>query len=78
VKVGEWLYKKPCKDCAGREGDGTEQVLDVSTLLGLKGRKMGAITATVVRLGKEWVKRWSGNISGHVAWFYAWIAMLND
>ena len=39
VKVGGWLYKKPCKDCAEREGDGTEQVLDVSTLLGLKGRK---------------------------------------
>jgi hypothetical protein len=40
VKVGGWLYKKPCKDCAEKEGAGTEQqVLDVSTLLGLKGRK---------------------------------------
>jgi hypothetical protein len=39
VKVGGWLYKKPCKDCAGKERDKKEQVLDVSTLLGLKGRK---------------------------------------
>jgi hypothetical protein len=69
VKVGGWLYKKPCKDCAEREGDGTEQVLDMSTLLGLKGRK---------DVGIEWVKRQSGNISGHVTWFYAWFAMLNN
>jgi hypothetical protein len=39
VKVGGWLYRKPCKDCAGKERDKKEQVLDVSTLLGLKGRK---------------------------------------
>jgi hypothetical protein len=39
VKEGGWLYKKPCKDCAGKEREEKEQVLDVSTLLGLKGRK---------------------------------------
>jgi hypothetical protein len=36
VKVGGWLYKKPCKDCAEKEGAGTEQVSDVSTLLGFE------------------------------------------
>ncbi len=39
MKVGGGLYKKPCKDCAGKEREEKEQVLDVSTLLGLKGRK---------------------------------------
>jgi hypothetical protein len=38
VKVGGCLYKKKCKYCAGKERDKKEQVLDVSTLLGLKGR----------------------------------------
>jgi hypothetical protein len=43
-----------------------------------KEGRMWAITATVVRLGIEWVMRQSGGISGHVTWFCAWIAMLDD
>jgi hypothetical protein len=43
VKVGGWLYKKPYKkprkDCAEKRGSRPELVLDVSTLLELKGRK---------------------------------------
>jgi hypothetical protein len=39
VKVGGWLHKKPCKDCATREENGREKVLDVSTLLNLKGNR---------------------------------------
>jgi len=39
VKVGGWLHKKPCKDCATREENGRERVLDVSTLLNLKINK---------------------------------------
>ena len=38
VRVGGWLHKKPCKDCAVKEGDSAGRVLDVSTLLGLKGK----------------------------------------
>jgi hypothetical protein len=37
VKVGGWLYKKPCKDCAKKESGSSQQVLDVSSLLELKG-----------------------------------------
>jgi hypothetical protein len=39
VKVGGLLYKKPCEDCAGKEREKKEQVLDVSILFGMKGRK---------------------------------------
>ena len=39
MKVGGWLHKKPCKDCAEREENGRERVLDVSMLLNLKGSK---------------------------------------
>ena len=39
VRVGGWLHENPCKDCAQKEGDGKERVLDVSTLLELKGKK---------------------------------------
>ena len=35
VKEGGWLYKKPCKDCEKKENG---NVLDMSTLLKLKGR----------------------------------------
>jgi hypothetical protein len=37
VKVGGWLYKKPCKDCAKKESGSPQQVLDVSGILELKG-----------------------------------------
>jgi hypothetical protein len=37
MKVGGWLYKKPCKDCEKKERGSPKQVLDVSSLLELKG-----------------------------------------
>jgi hypothetical protein len=37
VKEGEWLYKKPCYDCAKNEAGGDERVMDVSDLLNVKG-----------------------------------------
>jgi hypothetical protein len=37
VKVGGWLHNKPCKDCATKVGGSPPQVLDVSSLLKLKG-----------------------------------------
>jgi hypothetical protein len=38
VMVDGWLYKKPCKDCAKKEDGAPHQVLDMSTLLTLKGK----------------------------------------
>jgi hypothetical protein len=35
---GGWLHNKPCKDCAENKGNQEERVLDVSTLLKLKGK----------------------------------------
>jgi glucan-binding YG repeat protein len=43
VKVGGWLYRMPCKDCACRDNEESQdvQVMDVSTLLVRKGRDIG-------------------------------------
>jgi hypothetical protein len=39
VKEGDWLYKRPCKDCAAKEAGNREDnlVLDVASLLCIKG-----------------------------------------
>jgi len=40
VRVGGWLYRTPCKDCGAKEEDGShKRVMDVSTLLDLKGKR---------------------------------------
>jgi hypothetical protein len=38
VKEGGWLYQAPCKDCAKNKEGGTKRVLDVSSLLQVKGK----------------------------------------
>jgi hypothetical protein len=35
---GGWLHNKPCKDCAENKSNQEERVLDVSTLMKLKGK----------------------------------------
>jgi hypothetical protein len=39
VKMGGWLYQTPCHDCAKNEDGGDERVLEVSSLLTLKGKQ---------------------------------------
>ena len=39
VQVDGWLHKRPCKDCTAKIGIMSELVLDVSTLLNLKGKQ---------------------------------------
>jgi hypothetical protein len=44
VKVGAWLHKKPCVDCAGKSQErGGEAVLDASVLLLLKQKNVAYI-----------------------------------
>ena len=44
VKVGAWLHKKPCVDCAGKsQKGGGEAVLDASVLLMLKQKNVACI-----------------------------------
>jgi len=38
VKVGGWLYETPCADCAKKEEGDNERVMEVASLLELKGR----------------------------------------
>jgi hypothetical protein len=38
VKDGGWLYKTPCTDCAKNEEGGDKQVMEVVSLLKLKGQ----------------------------------------
>ena len=38
VREGEWLHKKPCKDCAQKESGCPDLVLDISSLLKVKGK----------------------------------------
>jgi hypothetical protein len=39
VKEGGWLYQTPCYDCASDEDGGDKRVLNVSSLLNMKGGK---------------------------------------
>lgn len=39
VKMGGWLYQTPCHDCAKNEAGGDKRVLEVSSLLLLKGKQ---------------------------------------
>jgi hypothetical protein len=39
VREGGWLHQIPCKDCAKEEGSRNERVLDMASLLNLKGKK---------------------------------------
>ena len=65
TKVGVWLDKKPCKDCAKREDDGSSKVLEVATLLNLKGmRELGYYcncgpTGHNMKEGTEWKHQWT-------------------
>ena len=38
VREGEWLHNKPCKDCAQKESGCPDLVLDISSLLKVKGK----------------------------------------